>query len=548
MSFSLNALRAVALTALLATLVYAQGTPASGGTPPSKPATPGFPATGSFSGFPTTPGTFNGGFPLPGGGINSGGGIGPFVGGGMPGTFSGGTPATPGTFTGGKPPPPPPPPPFIRGGSSPTRPGELSASPLLLPTIDPKTPLKDLLPQAPVLGPIYTGDDLTEVPELRFEAAPDKALTGAQWQALKAHHVAAALHLNAKETDGYLKAMLKSRADLKGLPFAMGDSCRQKGFQAIAFKQQATLVKPLSPEQVSASFVSARTRLKGINRADKEKAEQSIQAHIAAVRQIGGGFDEKKHVSTARYFTSVPRVEATRELARIAVFSPSEEAREEAIEALSIRREADYTPILAEALKYPWPQVARNATAAIAKLGRKDMLPNLVAMLDQADPRAPYVEKVDGKKTLVARELVRVNHFHNCMLCHAPAQQDARSKDLFLAEMPIPNQPMSPSRGYGTIRPRSNLIVRVDVTYLRQDFSLVQAVKPDRFWPAQQRFDFLVRKRELTGEEADDLWKRVTPRRKGDLTPYQKAAHAALRELTGLKLEAKASAWRDAIK
>jgi hypothetical protein len=337
--------------------------------------------------------------------------------------------------------------------------------------------------------------------------------------------------------------MLKSRADLKGLPFAMGGSCRQKGFKATAFKQQATLVKRLTPDQVAVSFSPARTKILGAYRTDKEKTEQSVQAHIAAVRQIAGGFPEEAHVSTARYFHSATRVEATRELARIAVFSPSRAAREEALEALSVRREADYTPILVEALKYPWPQVARNAAAAIAKLGRSELLPNLVAMLDQADPRAPYVEKVDGKKSLVARELVRVNHHHNCMLCHAPARRDEVGKALLVADMPIPNQPMSPSRGYG-VRPQSNLIVRVDVTYLRQDFSLVQAVKPDRFWPAQQRFDFIVRKRELTGEEADELWGRVTPKAKGGLTPYQKAAVAALREMTGQKLEAKASVWR----
>src|SRR5262249_6778422 len=77
---------------------------------------------------------------------------------------------------------------------------------LPLPTIDPKTPVKDLLPVAPKAkrAPVYLGEDLSRVPELHFEAAPEKELTTERWQKRKGHTAAAALHLNGKHEDGFL--------------------------------------------------------------------------------------------------------------------------------------------------------------------------------------------------------------------------------------------------------------------------------------------------------------------------------------------------------
>ena len=47
--------------------------------------------------------------------------------------------------------------------------------------------------------------------------------------------------------------------------------------------------------------------------------------------------------------------------------------------------------------------------------------------------------------------------------------------------------------------------VRADVTYLRQDFSVPQPVPRPGQWPANQRYDYMVRKRFLTGEELKAL-------------------------------------------
>src|SRR4029453_1842278 len=89
------------------------------------------------------------------------------------------------------------------------------------------------------------------------------------------------------------------------------------------------------------------------------------------------------------------------------------------------------------------------------------------------------------------------------------------------------------STGYG--QSESNLLVRVDVTYLRQDFSAMQNVTDwsAESWSSNQRFDFLVRKRVLTPVEAGDLRTRIV-----GMSPYRRAAARALRELTGRDFEA----------
>src|SRR5947209_332511 len=71
-------------------------------------------------------------------------------------------------------------------------------------------------------SPVCLGDDLARVPELKLEAPPREELTTEQWRRRKAHATAAALHLNEAEEDGFIKALLRTRPDLAGLPVTMG--------------------------------------------------------------------------------------------------------------------------------------------------------------------------------------------------------------------------------------------------------------------------------------------------------------------------------------
>src|SRR5262249_10810332 len=121
------------------------------------------------------------------------------------------------------------------------------------------------------------------------------------------------------------------------------------------------------------------------------------------------------------------------------------------------------------------------------------------------------------------------------------------SPETVTAAVPVDDEPLpSPSDGYRNSSP--DLIVRIDVTYLRQDFSMRQAVADANPWPEMQRFDFLVRKRVLSDDEAEAFREKLTRREPGRLSPYHRAALAALRELTGRDTEPNADAWRRLLK
>jgi hypothetical protein len=156
------------------------------------------------------------------------------------------------------------------------------------------------------------------------------------------------------------------------------------------------------------------------------------------------------------------------------------------------------------------------------------------------------VKEVNGTKAPVVRELVRVNHHRNCLLCHAPGNAGAVPSEALTAGVPVPGEPLTPpAQGYRSASP--DLMVRVDVTYLRQDFSVLLAVPDTHPWPELQRFDFLVRERPLTGEEAEAYREELTPRGAGRLSPYHRAALYALRELTGRDAAPTAEAWRQVL-
>ena len=106
-------------------------------------------------------------------------------------------------------------------------------------------------------------------------------------------------------------------------------------------------------------------------------------------------------------------------------------------------------------------------------------------------------------------------------------------------EVPMPNESLGTgSLAYGFGR-SPDILVRVDVNYLRQDFSLALPVKNSAPWPAKQRFDFLVRTRQVSPEDAKQLADRLAQAPQ----PYHRAAQAALRTLTG-RDAASPSEWR----
>ena len=114
---------------------------------------------------------------------------------------------------------------------------------------------------------------------------------------------------------------------------------------------------------------------------------------------------------------------------------------------------------------------------------------------------------------------------------------------ILVAPVPLPGQPFSSDIGYGGFR-SPDILVRVDVTYLRQDFSMRLPVANAHPWPELQRFDFVVRSRVLAKKDAAFF---RTVLAKAGPSPYHAAAHSALKALTGRDVEPNAAAWRTAL-
>jgi hypothetical protein len=231
---------------------------------------------------------------------------------------------------------------------------------------------------------------------------------------------------------------------------------------------------------------------------------------------------------------------ATRALAHQAVYDPLEDMRESAVQALAGRPAAEYLPTLLDAFASPWPPAANHAADALAALAPAEAVSELVRRLDAPDPSAPMP---DAKGVTSVRELVRVNHARNCLLCHA--QSVARSDGVRVA-VPNPTRRLPAEfslDGYegggrgGSSQPAGPppVFVRPDITYLQQEFSWVLPVANPGRWPTTQRFDFLVRTRPVSAEDAAPT---------GTESPQKKAVVRALRALTGQDFGDRAADWR----
>jgi HEAT repeat protein len=237
---------------------------------------------------------------------------------------------------------------------------------------------------------------------------------------------------------------------------------------------------------------------------------------------------------------------ATMALAQRAVFDLSPEVRQAAIEALRGRPRNDYRPVLLEALRYPWPPPADHAAEALVALDDQEAAPLLVNLLGKSDPAAPFST---GKKGTAIRHLVRINHRANCLLCHAPA---LGSDDPVTGVDPITRLPGGRGGGGGGGwggggrssggGGSSPLLVRPDVTFLRQDFSIQFPIGIPGIAVQGVRFDYVTLTRPLTSAERKAQKQQAPP----DPTafPQRDAILFALRALTGKDVGATTEAWR----
>jgi hypothetical protein len=225
---------------------------------------------------------------------------------------------------------------------------------------------------------------------------------------------------------------------------------------------------------------------------------------------------------------------AAEALATRAVFDLDGDIRQAAVEALKGRPREDYRPVLLNAFRHPWPPAAEHAAEAVAALGDLAAAPDLAALLDRSDPAAPYCTE-DGLWVLT--EMVRINHLGNCLLCHASSDNP---RDPLRGLAPKRGDPLPPEVYYDA--PGGNS-VRADVTYLQQDFSTAERPESPGVWPEEQRFDYLLRKRELSPAEVW-VFRFLRGDRRPASYPQREAVLFALRALTKADPGESADAWR----
>ncbi len=206
-------------------------------------------------------------------------------------------------------------------------------------------------------------------------------------------------------------------------------------------------------------------------------------------------------------------------LAHQALFDQEPEVRIASVKALKVRPRSEYRQALLGGFRYPWPPVADRAAEALIALDDRDAAPALEKMLDLPDPAAPVL---NDKKKWVKAEVVKVNHLRNCLLCHAPSTS---ADDRVRGFIPKPGEAIPVLY---CAQPDGDF-VRADVTYLRQDFSVMEPVLDPGKWPSIQRFDYLVRRRVLSDREVYE-----TPEAgpsKTESYPQREAVRLALEKL-----------------
>jgi hypothetical protein len=343
----------------------------------------------------------------------------------------------------------------------------------------------------------------------------------------------------AKPSTTAILDLVAHRPDLEGLPLRKAAECQALQDEALEMCVLSSTVgrdrrgtRP-TPRTSNADHMSySETIRSGIGMAHyiKDNLNRSEWKSDVGARFLVQMFGTEGYAARQQIIKKLSGIKgkvAGAALARSALFDVHPDLREEAVQALKDRPRAEYRPVLLEALRYPWPPVADHAAEAIVALEDRDILPDLARLLDKLDPQAPIRSTAER---WTAPELVRVNHLGNCVLCHAPS---CDKRDPVRGVVPVRGEPL-PVVYYGASR---GDFVRADVTYLKQDFSLMETVeKPDK-WPDLQRFDYLVRQRELSAGEVACL-----PTTNPASYPQREAVLWAMRELAGSKLSP-GTAW-----
>lgn len=392
-------------------------------------------------------------------------------------------------------------------------------------------------------------NELARVPEVAVDSPVPHSIGASQAKVRVNQLITNIRNDNARGQDAFVLANMERRPELRGMPFVMGAACRQAPAKAVSFQSSVSAVR--DGMEVDSSRFAARdasgdphgpfwqTYL-------AQTAHQGIDTEhgVAALTQILAPEPISMRKSLLERLRQSPRPEATRAIARSAIFDGDGDIRAAAVKALKDRPKAEYDDILMQGLRYPLATVAKRSAQAMLALNRTDLLPKVAAVLDEAAPGDPAVQKVEGKPAHVVHELVRINHHRNCLLCHPPSQTGETFEVPGVIPIPGMAFPSSPKEAYGSAQSLGEPMVRADTTYLRQDFSVLMPVTGAAPWPEMQRFDFMVRQRVVEGKELAALQANMKARGADFLSENHKAALKVLRDLSGQDAAPNAAAWQ----
>jgi hypothetical protein len=340
--------------------------------------------------------------------------------------------------------------------------------------------------------------------------------------------------------------LVQTRPDLRCLPLNHGYRCR---LQLGAAATLETLSRKLRVYLSSVGVTQGADGARGpallrevLNKEMRGKRPEWLRPEaIPTMMQMLMSEDTAVRQILVDMLARIPGPQATAALAQRAVFDLDAGVRRSAVEALKDRPAGDCRPIFLRALRYPWAPAADHAAEALIVLDDKAAVADLVVLLKQPNPALPVVL---NRQYALVRDVVRTNHLNNCLLCHPPA---ATTNEPVLGLDPVLTIPSTPtvsgavnrlrttpgSHGYGSGGRNSQvpLLIRGDITFLRQDFSVRQPVAVQGFLPLAVRtvrFDYVVRTRYVPAKTAQELLDAA-----GDKTyPQREAVLHTLRGLT----------------
>lgn len=281
---------------------------------------------------------------------------------------------------------------------------------------------------------------LRRVPQVGLTKAGETAAIAAARRELDRHGRAAHPH-------GFLAGILERQPELATLPW-------RKGAEAILERDQAEALDVLSVQlrNLIRSFSQRRksvlppenrlviraplllgaltTGLITDERARRDYGSDSISlknlfrswqqpASVPTLNQILMAEDAPARAVLIDLLAKIEGPAATEALAQRAMFDLSPELRQLAVSALRARPVEEARAALLRGFQHPWLPVNYHAAEALIALQDHDAIPELEAMLGQPDPRHPV--RIEGTSQFAVREVVKINHTANCVLCHAPS-------------------------------------------------------------------------------------------------------------------------------